>query len=140
MSKKVIEFTVGDPKTNQQTASKLDCQIIVNNNSATPGDSSRTKLTKSTKSSSNRDVSITDDVQVFKSSDGTDVSERCHCEHDEEEVRSLKVNVAVNKQTENLPSSASRFYVTSRNPAVLKEEILQSIPVKDELIRRHGLP
>lgn len=135
MSKKVIEFTVGDPKSNQQTASKLDCQIIVNNSN---GGEQHSKLTKSTKSTSNRDISITDDVQVFEGSENqtdSDVRPCPHCEHEAEDVKSLKVNVAVNRQTENLQSSASRFYVTSRNPAVLKEEIMQSIPVKDELIK-----
>lgn len=132
MSKKVIEFSVGDPKTNQQTASKLDCQIIVNNSNGLGGETPRPKLTKSTKTASNRDVSINDDVQVFKS---TDESAEDELHSISEEPKSLKVTVPVNRQLEDLPSSTSRFYVTSRNPAVLREEILQSIPVKDELIR-----
>ena len=126
----MIEFTVGDPKSNQQTASKLDCQIIVNNSNGTV----QTKKNKS--SSPMRDVSITDDVQVFKGSSEVDeISEVESNSSDLEEAKSLKVKVPLNRSVEKIQASASRFYVTSRNPAVLREEILQSIPVKDELIK-----
>lgn len=133
MSKKVIEFTDSNTKSNQQTASKVDCQIIVNNGVK----DKRKKSTKEKLSAGERKVSIIDDVQVYKgSSDASEISEVENEEvSTEEETKSLKVKVPVNRSVDMHQSSASRFYVTARNPAVLREEILQSIPVKDELIR-----
>ena len=133
MSKKVIEFTDSNTKSNQQTASKVDCQIIVNNGVK----EKRKKNTREKLTTGERKVSIIDDVQVYKgSSDASEISEvETEEVSTEEETKSLKVKVPVNRSVDIQQSSASRFYVTSRNPAVLREEILQSIPVKDELIR-----
>lgn len=125
MSKKVIEFSVGDPKSNQQTASKLDCQIIVNNN------------TERSKSGTRSEV--VDDVQIYESSSegvGIEASQDVHHkgpQRPKEDV--LKVNVPVKRSVDVKPDSANRFYVTSRNPAVMKEEIFCNDAVKDERIR-----
>lgn len=120
MSKRLIEFNCGDPKSNQQTASKVDCQITINN-------SQISKKGKSKKQAS-RDVKIVDDVEVFESELSENIENQPVIEktsHNEE--FNTKVNIPVKAKLRSVPSSTERFVMVSRQPIVTSEEIDNNI-------------
>lgn len=127
MSKRLLEFTCGDPKSNQQTASKVDCQITINNtNQSAPKRKVSAQRSKAEE--------LSDEIQVFNEQDSGDVESRAAPVDDAEEVKNLHVKIPVNRDVAPVPSNSDRFYVTARNPPVLREEILGSSVVKDTLI------
>lgn len=120
MSKRLIEFNCGDPKSNQQTASKVDCQITINN-------SQISKKSKSKKQAT-RDVKIVDDVEVFDSELTEDIETQPTIEKaSRSEEFNTKVNVPVKAKLRSVPSSAERFVMVSRQPIVTSEEIDNNI-------------
>lgn len=125
MSKRLIEFNCGDPKSNQQTASKVDCQITINNSQL-----SRKESDKHRKSyGSMRDVSITNDgVEVFESEDSLDVeSTQSKSAVVADDEFNSKVNVPVKLKSRQMPSSAERYVMVSRQPVITSEEIEHNI-------------
>lgn len=123
MSKRLIEFNCGDPKSNQQTASKVDCHITINN-------SQSNEKGKKTKQSS-KDVKIVDGVEVFDS-EISELSEDVETQHTVEksshnEEFNTKVSVPVKAKKRSLPSSTERFVMVSRQPIVTTEEIENNV-------------
>lgn len=141
MTKRVLEFNVGDPKTNQQTASKVDSAIhITNINRIEP--SMVSKRSPSPKRPPMKSEELSDGVQVFNDEDSEAVSEveskqerSVPVPPKDKTVKDLQVKVAVNRDTAPpVPTNSERFVVTARNLPVLREEILGSMIVKDTLI------
>ena len=120
MSKRLIEFNCGDPKSNQQTASKVDCQITINNSQVTRKDPDRKRKQSP---ASPRDISISNSgVEIFDS-DVTDDAETAQTKEVEQEEFNTKVNVPVKPKLRSIPSSTERFVMVSRQPIVTSEEI-----------------
>lgn len=120
MSKRLIEFNCGDPKSNQQTASKVDCQITINNSQI----SKKGKPKKQT----TREVKIVDGVEVFDSELSEDTETQPVVEkssHNEE--FNTKVNVPIKATLRSIPASTERFVMVSRQPIVTSEEIDNNI-------------
>ena len=117
---KTIEFSVGDSKSNQQTASKVDCSIIINNH--------------------NRKASKSDDSSLCEIVENTEESPSQKTQPD---IRARNVNKTSGLQI-NVPLAqsrlveqqhyANRYLVTSRVASILREEILQSHEVKNKLL------
>ena len=119
MSKRLIEFNCGDPKSNQQTASKVDCQITINNSQVSRKDPDRKRKQSQT---SQRDISISNSgVEIFDS-DVIDNVETTQVDVEQEEFNT-KVNVPVKPKVRAIPSSTERFVMVSRQPIVTSEEI-----------------
>lgn len=130
MSKRVIEFNCGDPKSNQQTASKVDCQITINNTNSNPNASTETQRRKSKNVS--RDIKLTGGIEVFNSEDNLTDDIDAQSTTDRSSVMSdkdfeTKVNVPVNVRKRSLPTSAERFVMVSRQPIITTEEIENNI-------------
>ena len=129
MSKRLIEFTCGDPKSNQQTASKVDCQITINNSQVG-------EKQKSTEKSTSRNIKITDGIEVF------DESSSEHKQTSEQDIESAqasgefnsRVNVPVKAKVRSIPSSTERFVMVSRQPIVTTEEIENNLDFQKKLI------
>lgn len=120
---KTIEFSVGDSKSNQQTASKVDCSIVINNHNR--------------KESKNDDSSLCEIVENVEESSLQNQSET-HASRNvnkTSEITNLQVNVplAQSRMVEQ-QHYANRYLVTSRVASILREEILQSHEVKDKLL------
>ena len=130
MSKRLIEFNCGDPKSNQQTASKVDCQITINNTNTNPNTSADSQRRKSKNMS--RDIKLTGGVEVFNSEDNltddveTQSTDRSSITMSEKDFEA-KVNVPVNVRKRSLPTSAERFVMVSRQPIITTEEIENNI-------------
>lgn len=147
-SKKVIEFTVGDPKSNQQTASKLDCQIIVNNNNAKSGSKNQAQHKSDTNKFAHS--TVIDGVHVYQDDDENNACRDVEMASEDDvttdtevndqvnsginTVNNLMVKIPVNVSQDRDIGLTSRFYVTARSAPVLKEEILRSMDVKNTLI------
>lgn len=149
MSKRVLEFNVGDPKTNQQTASKVDSAIHITNINRIepPAPVPREKRSTSPKRPM-KSEEIKDDVQVFNDDDDESVEDIESAKPEPKEstrsvapkdktIKDLQVKVAVNRDTSApvAPTNSERFVVTARNLPVLREEILASMVVKDTLLK-----
>lgn len=132
---RVIEFNVGDPKSNQQTASKVDCKIIINN--------------KNTSQDKNGNGDIGVGVETFeqKHPQNEDVTARSldivTDEHENPKrnvSQSSKLNVPVKCTHRSVPSTVSRYVMVSRQPVVTAEEIDNNIDfhkkLNDILIKR----
>lgn len=117
---KTIEFSVGDSKSNQQTASKVDCSIVINNH--------------------NRKDSKSDDSSLCEIVENAEESQLQNTQPD---IRARNVNKTSGLQI-NVPLAqsrlveqqhyANRYLVTSRVASILREEILQSHEVKNKLL------
>lgn len=120
MSKRLIEFNCGDPKSNQQTASKVDCQITINN--------SQISKKSKTKKQTSRDVRIVDGVEVFDSELSEDAETQPVTEKaSRNEEFNTKVNIPVKAKLRPIPTSTERFVMVSRQPIVTSEEIDNNI-------------
>lgn len=117
---KTIEFSVGDSKSNQQTASKVDCSIVINNH--------------------NRKDSKSDDSSLCEIVEN---AEESLLQNTQPDIRARNVNKTSELQI-NVPLAqsrlveqqhyANRYLVTSRVASILREEILQSHEVKNKLL------
>lgn len=120
MTKRLIEFNCGDPKSNQQTASKVDCQITINNSQISKKDKP--------KKTNNPNVNLVNDVEVFNSDLSEDVETQEAVENPScNEEFNTKVNIPVKSKKRSLPSSTERFVMVSRQPIVTFEEIENNI-------------
>lgn len=128
MSKRLIEFNCGDPKSNQQTASKVDCQITINNSQF--GGEKQVA----------RNVRLVNDVETFDSevhsnANDSEVSSEAERQHPngsgskkvQHEEFNSKVNVPLKTKTRALPASTERFVMVSRQPVVTSDEIEHNI-------------
>jgi hypothetical protein len=146
MSKRLIEFNCGDPKSNQQTASKVDCQITINNSQVSnerdekdgkDGKDGKGKYKKQTK----RDIRIIDGVEVFEFEEVSDIEtaltedklEVGASTNSTEEFNS-RVVVPIKTKHRSTPPSTERFVMVSKQPIVTAEEIENNI----EFHRRHS--
>lgn len=135
MSRRLIEFNVGDTKSNQQTASKLDCTITINNNNEQI-ETSESKARNKNKAETTTRKESTGEAHAA----GRSPSKARSIEHESLHVAdpplsdssdfdvtfNPKVNVAVNTKTRSVPSvpsSAERYIVVSRQPVITAEEI-----------------
>lgn len=141
MTKRVLEFNVGDPKTNQQTASKVDSAIHITNINRIEPSQLQGKRAPSPRRPAKDEPE--DDVQVFNDDESEAVSEvesaketRSAPAPKDKTVKDLQVKVAVNRDTAPpVPTNSERFVVTARNLPVLREEIQGSMIVKDTLVQ-----
>ena len=125
MTKRLIEFNCGDPKSNQQTASRVDCQITINNSQISEKDK-RKKQTS-------RDIKVINDVEVFDSELSSDVetartetTTKTKTKTTEDEFNT-RVNIPVKAKVRSTPSSTERFVMVSRQPIVTAEEIENNV-------------
>lgn len=128
MSKRVIEFNCGDPKSNQQTASKVDCQITINNNQSGGAQSDGNRRVGS------RGVKCVDGIEVFvdDSDQGADVEVQADQTPQISASASTgdfntRVNIPVKPVARSIPTSSERFVVVSRQPVILSESISENV-------------
>lgn len=123
---RLIEFNVGDPKNNQQTASKVDCKIIINNENVPR------------KNNANDDFGV--GVETFEADDTEPKSRNVNIVNSSENSTMSKLNIPVKCTHRSVPSSVSRYVMVSRQPVVTAEEIDNNIEfhkkLNDILIRR----
>lgn len=124
---RVIEFNVGDPKSNQQTASKVDCKIIINN-------------TPKEQKPENQNLGV--GVEAFDSepkSKNMDVENSAVSTPTKPTQRGT-LNVPVKCTHRSVPSTVSRYVMVSRQPVVTTEEIDNNVDfhkkLNDILIKR----
>ena len=139
MTKRLIEFNCGDPKSNQQTASKVDCQITINNNQThdekKATDTPEKHPSERRKSTTSRNIKITDGIEVFESEssenkgeDLTSIENASSCEFN------TRVSVPVKAKVRSIPTSTERFVMVSRQPIVTTEEIENNVEFQKKLI------
>lgn len=138
MNKRVIELTCGDPKTNQQTASKVDCTITINNVSKEP---SKVKLLDE-----GTDVYLSDAPEEQQSPSSSSLKltpvQQLQAKQNLKlgKVRSasnygMKVQRDVKRtDVENLPIATEGFVQTSVRATITSDEVVSSIEVKDVLL------
>ena len=124
---KTIEFSVGDSKSNQQTASKVDCSIIINNHNR-----------KESKSDDSSLCEIVENVEESKSPSQntqpeTHASRNISSNINKTSGLQINVPLAQSRLVEQ-QHYANRYLVTSRVASILREEILQSHEVKNKLL------
>ena len=130
MSKRVVELTCGDPKSNQQTASKVECVVNINNHGP--------------RTSVERGVKVTD------AAPDTYIADECDVEVADAEkppkkvsreaavkgpISSLYVRREILGETRDIPAAAEGYIQTASRPTITESEILSSIAVKDVLLR-----
>lgn len=117
---KTIEFSVGDSKSNQQTASKVDCSIVINNHNR--------------KDSKSDDSSLCEIVENAEESPLQNTQSDIHARN-VNKTSGLQINVPlVQSRLVEQQYYANRYLVTSRVASILREEILQSHEVKNKLL------
>lgn len=117
---KTIEFSVGDSKSNQQTASKVDCSIVINNHNR--------------KDSKSDDSSLCEIVENAEESPLQNTQSDIHARN-VNKTSGLQINVPlVQSRLVEQQHYANRYLVTSRVASILREEILQSHEVKNKLL------
>lgn len=123
MSKRLIEFNCGDPKSNLQTASKVDCKITINN---VPNEG-RNKNKPQRKSSNN--VKLTEGIEVFNNDESDEIEPTPLNDTRSSDVDEFnaKVNVPVKTKIRAIPSSTERYVMVSKQPIVTTEEIENNI-------------
>ena len=123
MSKHVVELTCGDPKSNQQTASKVECVVnITNNNSEKP---KRIELDDTT------DVYISEEEPEEKS----EKPQPSRVRFNNRSSDSLKLFRPIKRATRDGPAVAEGFIQTSSRPTITAGEIINSVEVKDVLLK-----
>lgn len=117
---KTIEFSVGDSKSNQQTASKVDCSIVINNHNR--------------KDSKSDDSSLCEIVENAEESPLQNTQPDIHARN-VNKTSGLQINVPLaQSRLVEQQHYANRYLVTSRVASILREEILQSHEVKNKLL------
>lgn len=145
---RLIEFNVGDPKSNQQTASKVDCSITINNKVTPPSSgqgqvpngpehekrSHEKRSHEGKPEGSNRTMSPQGKGDVILNERNIEVFGRSPqilsegFEHQNYNGHfDPRVNIAVRPKTRSVPSSTERFLVVSRQPVITSEEIENNI-------------
>lgn len=134
MSKRLIEFNCGDPKSNQQTASKVDCQITINNSQISGGNGTTSE--KKSERRPSRNIKITDGIEVFESesSENRQDEELNSIENTNSCEFNTKVSVPVKAKVRSVPTSTERFVMVSRQPIVTTEEIENNVEFHKKLI------
>ena len=118
---KTIEFSVGDSKSNQQTASKVDCSIVINNHNR--------------KESKSDDSSLCEIVENVEESPLQNTQPETHVSRNVNKTSGLQINVPLaQSRLVEQQHYANRYLVTSRVASILREEILQSHEVKNKLL------
>lgn len=115
---RLIEFNVGDPKSNQQTASKIDCSITINNVSD-----------KYYRNNEEDEVTFTPKargVETFEESTTTPIEVKTNVINNSNDITNVKVK-------EN--KSQSRYVVTSRQTVVTSDEIDVNIDFIKKLLK-----
>lgn len=138
MTKRLIEFNCGDPKSNQQTASKVDCQITINNNQTHEDKKAPEipeKQTPERRKSTSRNIKITDGIEVFESESSENRGEElASIENISSCEFNTRVNVPVKAKVRSIPTSTERFVMVSRQPIVTTEEIENNVEFQKKLI------
>lgn len=123
---RLIEFNVGDPKSNQQTASKIDCSITINNLNDKYYRNEEDEVTFTPKSNvstavKGRGVEI-NGIETFEESTTVPIE--------------VKTNVKNNSKENNTANkSQSRYVVTSRQTVVTADEIDVNIEFIKKLLK-----
>ena len=116
---RLIEFNVGDPKSNQQTASKIDCSITINNVSDKYYRNEEDEVTFTPKA---RGVEI-NGIETFEESP---IEVKTNVKNNSNDSAAVKVK-------EN--KSQSRYVVTSRQTVVTSDEIDVNIDFIKKLLK-----
>jgi len=112
--KKILEYS-GDTKTNQQTASKVDCNIVINNNTA----SNKTSESKVFKSKNGEDIRIINNVERF-GSESTD--------NETSNIESIQGEITIDDNVRKpIPITNKPVYYVSRFPIVTRDAIENNI-------------
>lgn len=114
---RLIEFNVGDPKSNQQTASKIDCSITINNVSDKYYRNEEDEVTFTPKARG---------VETFEESTTTPIEVKTNVINNSNDITNVKVK-------EN--KSQSRYVVTSRQTVVTSDEIDVNIDFIKKLLK-----
>lgn len=149
---RVIEFNVGDPKSNQQTASKVDCKIIINNKNSTPSHSSDTnrdenrvlsfakEITQELEPNGTKNDNLGVGVETFNTESEPKSRNPSGSTSKLNVSQSSKLRLPVKCTHRSVPSTVSRYVMVSRQPVVTAEEIDNNIDfhkkLNDILIRR----
>lgn len=137
MSKRIVELNCGDPKTNQQTASKVECVINVNNQIKQPP-----KLRSSVTVEDATDCFDTSSEQskphvtVVKNSKS--VNGDAHRLRDipaTGSVSSLYVARTIQSDEPPKPTTAEGYIQTASRPTITEVEIMSSSAVKDVVLQ-----
>lgn len=122
---RLIEFNVGDPKSNQQTASKIDCSITINNVSDKYYRNEEDEVTFTPKA---RGVEI-NGIETFEESTTVPIEVKTNVKNNSNDII-IKGN---DKVKEN--KSQSRYVVTSRQTVVTSDEIDVNIDFIKKLLK-----
>ena len=123
MSKRIVELTCGDPKSNQQTASKVECVVNINNNGSTVG---------------TRTVKVTDDgFEQYHSDEQTQPAAPAPAQAPAQAqvMKSLFVRRDINPEAFETPAAAEGYIQTASRPTITEAEIRSSVKVKDALVK-----
>jgi hypothetical protein len=127
MSKRIIEFTCGDPKSNQQTASKVECSITINNND---------KDKKAKRGSVFRGINgaeVFDSEYVAETEEIEVVDEQPIKQQPSITAFNSRVNVPVKQMQRAVPPSTERFVMVSRQPVITADEIEANVEFHKKL-------
>jgi len=140
MSRHIVELTCGDPKSNQQTASKVECVINVNNHPGkrTPVQAHNIRTIDDTHvyESELEGVDESTDIEVGVAENGKQMkSKRCSApDPDKEYSAPTKVRRSIREEPIERPKVTEGFIQTSTRPTITESEITSSFAVKDFLL------
>lgn len=119
MSKRIIEFTCGDPKSNQQTASKVECSITINNNDEKKKSTRRGSTFRGVNGAETFDSEYIHDESV------EDIETPPATIKQQPSISSFnsRVQLPVKQVQRSVPASAERFVMVSRQPVITADEI-----------------
>lgn len=100
----ILEFNVGDTKTNQQTASKVDCKITINNRTWKAPDIELKDISDSDNNIQSRDINLSDN----------------------------SMNKPL--RGENEVPSAERYSLLAKTKPILREDLINNHEFKDTII------
>lgn len=128
---RLIEFNVGDPKSNQQTASKIDCSITINNVSDKYYRNEEDEVTFTPKTNDGavvktRGVEI-NGIETFEESTTTPIEVKTNVKNNS--------NDSITVSTKGKQKSQSRYVVTSRQTVVTSDEIDVNIDFIKKLLK-----
>jgi hypothetical protein len=119
-TRRTVELVCGDPKTNQQTASKAACNITINN---------------TVKPTNKPNVIINDETDYFDENQTVEVEEPKHNTPATSSISSLYVSRQIIPDAIIAPKNAEGYVQTASRLTITEAEILTSNAVKDIIIK-----
>ena len=136
---RLIEFNVGDPKSNQQTASKIDCSITINNVSDKYYRNEEDEVTFTPKTNDGavvktRGVEI-NGIETFEESTTTPIEVKTNVKNNSNDSITVSTNDKGKINFKGKQKSQSRYVVTSRQTVVTSDEIDVNIDFIKKLLK-----